>query len=51
MNRYINTLAIIGVGLIGGSLSLSLKSKGAVGRVIGVGRSKANLDEALRLGI
>ena len=44
-------LAIVGVGLIGGSLSLALKSRGAVGRVIGVGRSQANLDEALRLGV
>jgi prephenate dehydrogenase len=51
MNKPIHTLAIIGVGLIGGSLSLALKAKGAVGRVIGVGRSQANLDEALRLGI
>jgi prephenate dehydrogenase len=47
----INTLAIVGVGLIGGSLALALKAKGAVDRVIGVGRSKANLDEALSLGI
>jgi prephenate dehydrogenase len=47
----IETLAIIGVGLIGGSLALSLKSKGAVGRVLGVGRSRVNLDEALSLKI
>ena len=47
----IDTLAIIGVGLIGGSLSLALKGKHAVGRVIGVGRSAANLQEALQLGI
>jgi prephenate dehydrogenase len=47
----IDTLAIVGVGLIGGSLALALKSKGAVGRVIGVGRSQANLDEAMSLGI
>ncbi|MGL4232850.1 MAG: prephenate dehydrogenase [Casimicrobium sp.] len=47
----IETLAIIGVGLIGGSLSLALKQKAAVGRVLGVGRSKTNLDEALKLGI
>ncbi len=47
----IETLAIIGVGLIGGSLALSLKSNGAVGRVLGVGRSQANLDEAISLGI
>ena len=51
MQTKINTLAIIGVGLIGGSLSLALKGKLAVGRVIGVGRSAANLDEALQLGI
>jgi len=47
----IRTLAVIGVGLIGGSLALALKSKNAVERVIGVGRSQANLDEALRLGV
>lgn len=47
----IETLAIIGVGLIGGSLALALKARQAVGQVIGVGRSQANLDEALALGI
>jgi prephenate dehydrogenase len=51
MSDHIGTLAIIGVGLIGGSLSLALKAKAAVGRVIGVGRSATNLDEAMRLGI
>lgn len=51
MQTKINTLAIIGVGLIGGSLSLALRAKGAVSHVIGVGRSKTNLDEALQLGI
>ncbi|MBL8309148.1 MAG: prephenate dehydrogenase/arogenate dehydrogenase family protein [Burkholderiales bacterium] len=47
----IDTLAIVGVGLIGGSLALALKQQHAVGRVLGVGRSQANLDEALRLGL
>ena len=51
MTKRINTLAIIGVGLIGGSLSLALKKHNSVGRVIGVGRSQANLDEAVRLGV
>ena len=51
MTERINTLAIIGVGLIGGSLSLALKKHNAVRRVIGVGRSRANLDEALHLGV
>ena len=43
--------AIFGVGLIGGSLALSLKKAGAVDRVVGVGRSRANLENALDLGI
>ncbi|MCK4621919.1 MAG: prephenate dehydrogenase/arogenate dehydrogenase family protein [Desulfuromonadales bacterium] len=44
-------LAIIGVGLIGGSLSLALKDAGAVGEVIGCGRGKPNLEKALELGV
>lgn len=44
-------LAIIGVGLIGGSFALALKRAGAVGQVVGMGRSGASLDEALRLGV
>lgn len=44
-------LAVFGVGLIGGSLALALKQAGAVGEVVGVGRSYANLEQALALGI
>jgi prephenate dehydrogenase len=44
-------LVVIGVGLIGGSLALALKSHDLVGRVVGVGRSRANLDQAVRAGI
>ncbi|WP_038250538.1 prephenate dehydrogenase [Ghiorsea bivora] len=47
----IQTLAIIGVGLIGGSLALALKEKGAVGKVIGAGRNEGNLKLAQSLGI
>ncbi len=47
----IQTLTVIGVGLIGGSLALALKEKGAVGTVIGAGRSEANLKRAQDLGI
>jgi prephenate dehydrogenase len=47
----IGTLAVIGVGLIGGSFSLALKRAGIVRRVIGVGRTQANLDIAMRLGV
>ncbi len=44
-------LAIIGVGLIGGSLAQALREAGAVGEVIGCGRGKANLEKAVALGV
>lgn len=47
----IGTLAVFGVGLIGGSLALALKKQHAVTRVIGVGRGRPNLLAAKRLGI
>lgn len=47
----INKLVIIGVGLIGGSAALALRAAGQVKQITGVGRSSANLDAALKLGI
>lgn len=47
----IDKIAVIGVGLIGGSCALALKRAGAVNTVLGIGRSAANLADALRLGI
>ncbi|MCP4995403.1 MAG: prephenate dehydrogenase/arogenate dehydrogenase family protein [Gammaproteobacteria bacterium] len=47
----IRRLAIIGVGLIGGSLARALREAGAVEEVIGCGRGKANLDRAVELGV
>jgi prephenate dehydrogenase len=44
-------LAVIGIGLIGGSLALSLKKKGFVSNVIGVDNNPEHQAEALRLGI
>ena len=44
------TVAIVGVGLIGGSIGLALRARGLSGRVIGIGRSEARLDEAVALG-
>jgi prephenate dehydrogenase len=44
-------LAVIGVGLIGGSFALALKQAGAVSHVVGVGRNAANLKLALERGI
>lgn len=44
-------LAVIGVGLIGGSFALALKQAKAVTHVVGVGRNAANLKLALERGI
>ena len=44
------TVAIIGVGLIGGSIGLALRSKGQTRRVVGIGREPSRLEEAKRLG-
>ena len=44
-------LAVIGVGLIGGSFALGLKKAKAVSHVVGVGRNTANLKVALERGI
>jgi prephenate dehydrogenase len=43
-------VAIVGVGLIGGSIGLALRAGGLSERVVGVGRTMARLREALSLG-
>lgn len=47
----IGKLVILGVGLIGGSLALALRQAGAAGEIVGLGRSRENLESALALGI
>jgi prephenate dehydrogenase len=47
----IRRLAVIGVGLIGGSFALALKKARMVRHVVGVGRTRRNLSEAARLGV
>lgn len=44
------TVAIVGVGLIGGSMGLAIRRRGLAQRVLGVGYRQASLDRALRLG-
>jgi prephenate dehydrogenase len=46
----INTLTIVGVGLIGGSIGLAAKKRGLAKRVLGVGRNPASLDLARAKG-
>ena len=43
-------IAIIGVGLIGGSLGLAIKRRGLAERVIGIGRREESLKKALASG-
>lgn len=47
----VDTLALVGTGLIGGSFSLALKQAGAVREVLGVGRNPARLTVARELGL
>jgi prephenate dehydrogenase len=44
------TVAIVGVGLIGGSLGMALRRRGLARRVIGLPRRQATIDEALAAG-
>jgi prephenate dehydrogenase len=44
-------VAILGVGLIGGSFALALKHAGACAHVVGAGRNLANLKLALERGV
>ncbi|MDX3907538.1 MAG: prephenate dehydrogenase/arogenate dehydrogenase family protein [Pigmentiphaga sp.] len=44
-------LAVVGVGLIGGSFAAALRRAGQVGEVWGVGRQRASLEQACRLGL
>lgn len=49
-SKTLDTVAIIGVGLLGGSLGMALKQKGLARRVIGVARRAQALQKALELG-
>jgi prephenate dehydrogenase len=46
----LRTVAIVGVGLIGGSIGLAVRARKAAKEVVGVGRDAARLDHAVRLG-
>jgi prephenate dehydrogenase len=43
-------ITIIGVGLIGGSIGLAAKARGAAGRVIGIDRDPATIAKAVQFG-
>ena len=43
-------VAIVGVGLIGGSIGLALRKRGLAANVTGIGRNQSTLDKALAIG-
>jgi prephenate dehydrogenase len=47
----INKVVVCGIGLIGGSFALALKTADAVREVVGLGRSATTLQEAQRRGV
>ena len=46
--KLFKKVAIVGVGLIGGSLGLAIKNKGIANKVIGIGHRRKSIDEAIR---
>lgn len=46
-----DTVAIFGIGLLGGSLGLAIQEREMAKRVIGIGRSEAAMEDALELGL
>mgnify|MGYP001201357980 CR=1 FL=1 len=48
--NQIPQVAIVGVGLLGGSIGLGLKQAGYTGRILGVGRTQRSLQTALDVG-
>ena len=45
-----DTIAVVGVGLIGGSIGLAAVRRKLAGRIIGIGRNEAKLKRAIKLG-
>ena len=51
MSQLFKQMTVCGVGLIGGSLAHIARHAGLVGKVVGLGRTQANLDVALKRGL
>ena len=50
MALHFKQAAVVGVGLIGGSLGMVLKQRGLADSVVGIGRRVENLQTAVKLG-
>lgn len=51
VNPLVPVLAVVGVGLIGGSFAAASRAAGSAGRVLGVGRDPETLEKARSLGL
>lgn len=51
MTRVVERAVVIGTGSIGASVAVAARRTGAIARVVGVGRSRANLVHALNEGL
>lgn len=51
MTKYVDTVAILGLGLIGGSLARALRASGFASRIIGYGHREPSLKRGLELGV
>jgi len=49
--KKLNSVTIVGVGLISGSFALGLKDKALANHIIGVSRTEASAKKALELGL
>ena len=45
-----DTVAIVGVGLIGGSIGLALRERKLAHKIVGIGRRQTSLDAARKVG-
>jgi prephenate dehydrogenase len=51
MTTLFRRMTLCGVGLIGGSLALTARKLGLIERIVGLGRTQANLDVAIARGL
>jgi prephenate dehydrogenase len=51
LTGFAESVAIVGVGLIGGSIAAALRHRGFPGSIVGVGRDRARLDRAQAAGL
>jgi prephenate dehydrogenase len=51
MTERLGTVAIIGVGLIGGSVALALRKRELAAEIVGVGRDRGSLEQIRRQGV